>query len=95
PRERTFRTVRTVGIFWGIGVVALFIPVAHFVLVPLFLLLGLLSPFFTPAKEGVVLGGTAKCPACDSELAIPRMPERWPLSDVCSSCKRALTIQKA
>src|SRR5258707_5008350 len=41
PGQRFARTLTGLGMFWGLGLASVFIPVAHFVLVPTFVVAGI------------------------------------------------------
>src|SRR5258707_9076430 len=41
PGQRFARTLTGLGMFWGLGLASVFIPVAHFILVPTFVVAGL------------------------------------------------------
>jgi len=71
------------------------VPVLHFVLVPAFLLAALLSFIFTYKKEKQILQATAKCPACFTDLNVPKAEPNWPLPVTCPSCGAQIYVQDA
>ncbi len=93
-QKRLCRAGKTLAIFWGVAVACVFIPMLHFVLVPLFFILGLVLGLKTFRQTSIVLGGRSPCPRCHKELAIVRSPDQWPLRDLCSSCHNAVRIFK-
>ena len=93
-RERTLRGLKSLGICWGLAVAAVFLPLLHFVLVPLLLLAGPAAFFWIAGQEQVVLGGSGGCPDCGKTFEIVRSPARWPLSDSCNHCRSQVTIER-
>jgi hypothetical protein len=92
-RARFAGAFKTLGVCWLLAVVAVFMPVLHFVLVPGLLLLGPLL-FLGKLAEGVtLLGATGPCPACGATIthrvklrALPKMEIR------CDGCGRAIEL---
>jgi hypothetical protein len=89
---RTRRAVQGLAGFWGAMVVCVFIPIAHFVLVPSMFFVGIWQ-FFKRLKTAELLKGAhGRCPDCgveqDFELTSSRMPQSVP----CASCHRGLTL---
>lgn len=94
PRERIFRALKFLGLGWGAAVVAVFIPILHFILVPLFLIAGPAIAFWAYGQTSVVLGGQGTCPHCGASLPLERSADRWPLDDLCSRCRNRVKIEK-
>lgn len=92
-KERLVRAFKKLVLFWVIAIFSIFLPAAHFVLVPLFFLLGLLSFRKTMKAEGEVLEGRILCPHCSSEVLITKEMLVWPLKEICQSCVRVLQIR--
>lgn len=93
-KERIVRGLKFLGIFWGSAILAVFIPMLHFILVPLLFLVGIIVAAFVSQTKSVVLGGESVCPKCESFLPIVRSSDQWPLSDLCSHCRTTVTISK-
>ncbi len=93
-KERIVRGLKFLGIFWGSAIFAVFIPMLHFILVPLLFLVGIIVAVFVSQTKSVVLGGESACPKCESFLPIVRSSDQWPLSDLCSHCRTTVTISK-
>lgn len=91
--ERVMRALTILGICWGLAAVTILIPVAHFVLVPGFLLAGPFAAWFRYRPRSLVLGGVGTCPGCDAELVVPSQAEHWPLSAICDSCMESLELR--
>ncbi|HWU43240.1 MAG TPA: hypothetical protein VN132_07380 [Bdellovibrio sp.] len=93
--QRTQVALKKLGIFWGIAVLCIVIPVFHFVLVPLFFFLGIFFSYRGFKAQGQVLSGQTTCPHCHAEVIIKKAELNWPLSEICQSCARVVRIEKA
>lgn len=85
-KERQLRALRFLGIFWGLSLASVLIPLAHFVLVPSLFLAGPIVAWVIYQQESAILGGESTCPECGKFLPIARKPNRWPFSDLCTKC---------
>ncbi len=94
PPERMAQSLKKLGLFWGIALVSVLIPVFHFVLVPLFLILGLFFARRSYKSEGQVLGGETRCPHCQTEIKVKPAELQWPLSEICQNCARVVRMEK-
>lgn len=69
PSQRMQLSLKKLGICLGLGVVSVFIPVLHFFLVPLFLVLSIILPIKTYGKEfRLVLKKPEGCLECAKPL---------------------------
>lgn len=62
--ERTSRAVRALATCWGLAVLAVFLPVLHFVLVPSLLVAGPVVALSRLRERCTVRGASGTCPAC-------------------------------
>lgn len=92
--ERKWRALKTLVIVWGLAILAIFIPIAHFFLVPLLLILGPILAASAYGQRSVILGGEGTCPQCGKPVEIVRAKDAWPLQDICSDCGQNVIIQK-
>jgi hypothetical protein len=97
PRPRDQRVARTLiglGQCWGLAVVAVFLPVLHFILVPALLIAG---PFVARARwlehaSARRMSGT--CPGCGHTIGVAlRQSARPELPFRCPDCGRPLTLR--
>ena len=94
--RRLRRALRGLLGFWGAMVVSVFIPIAHFVLVPSFFVTGLYQFFRRLKVHEQVRGVHGACPDCGAEqdfevgsrLALPQAIQ-------CRACRRGLTLSAA
>ncbi len=91
--QRTRRAVKALGGFWGAMVVSVFIPIAHFLLVPSFFGIGIYQCLRRLRVQEQVRGVHGACPDCgveqDFELG---SRAAFPQSVQCRSCHRGLTL---
>ncbi len=84
--DRVLRALVMLGVMWLLALITVVIPIAHFVLVPGFLLAGpfvaLMRYRVTEVNERV----TGACPVCGSDMAIPLdSSDRLPMWTYCPS----------
>ncbi len=92
PWERIRNALPKLGTFWGIGLFCVLLPLVHFILVPLFLCLGIYFAAKTAAVRGLVVSGAAPCPGCGSPYVLKPGLAQWPIADVCGGCRRDLEL---
>ena len=76
PREPTRRAVKGLATFWGVALATVFIPVAHFVLVPSFALYGAFTFFERLGAQEIVVKAEGVCPDCGRPQALD-VHGRW------------------
>jgi len=93
---RIRRAVAALAVAWAAALVSVFIPLAHFVLVPGFLAAGLVAFRARLGAAEVAVGGGGTCPDCGHEQALD-VKGRWQVPRVvtCQACQRGLTIGPA
>jgi hypothetical protein len=94
-QEKTKRAGRTLAILWGLAILTIAVPIAHFVLVPGFLIAGPIAFLVIFNREDAILGGVGTCPDCQQTFDIAKSKVEWPLKDVCSHCYHHVTITKS
>ncbi|MEP7028162.1 MAG: hypothetical protein ABI960_06165 [Candidatus Eisenbacteria bacterium] len=85
-------------LFWGLGVLAILVPIAHFVLVPGFVLLGIALAVGRLREEATIVGVSGGCPRCGVERALEAGGRlRAETRAACPECHNtlALTIEHA
>ncbi|NOY63425.1 MAG: hypothetical protein GXP10_09815 [Gammaproteobacteria bacterium] len=91
--DRMRRAVKTLAIMWGIALVTLFIPLAHFVLVPAFLIMGPILAVKRYKLAEVVEKATGACPKCGDDMTIELEPEdKLPHWTYCPLCNTPLQL---
>lgn len=91
--ERLIRGLKLSGIFLLCAAIAVFIPILHFVLVPLLLLLSLVMGVAVWLTRGEILSGEAACPNCGVINNLNKQSEDWPRTQRCTGCSMLLTFE--
>jgi len=91
--QRIRRAVTGLGKWWGVAVVTVFIPVAHFVLVPSFLAYGGWQFFQRLGTTEVATDARGTCPDCGADQVL-ELAARWrvPQPVTCRQCHRGLRL---
>lgn len=64
PGQRAARVLGGLGTFWGLALCSVFIPVAHFVLVPTFVVAGIVMAIKRAREDRRLVSITGPCPRC-------------------------------
>lgn len=91
--ERVRRALGGLGKWWGIALLSVFIPVAHFILVPSFLLYGIWQFAQRLGTTSRAIDAHGVCPDCHAEQTL-ELAARWrvPQPVTCRSCHRGLRL---
>ena len=92
-RDRLVRAVRTVALCLSATLACVFIPAAHFVLVPLGLLVTPLITILVFRAQTKILSAKLICPKCNAEIRLLASQEKYPLYERCVECGREVTIK--
>ncbi len=93
PAERARRAGLRLAGFWGAAVVSVFIPLAHFVLVPGFAIAGVVVAWMVWRQERAVDHAKGRCPACGEEVIIPlEANDTLPKWTYCPACKASVKL---
>ena len=93
PGQRLARGFRGAGVFWAIAGACIFIPGLHFVLVPGFLLIGIVTGMVRVRDAETVVRVHGVCPRCKFEqdfTAGNRFAPTWRLD--CRACHNHLEL---
>jgi hypothetical protein len=92
-RQRWRRALTGLGKWWAVALGAVFIPVAHFLLVPSFFLYGVLQFFQRLGTAELTRDARGTCPDCGTEQQLELSP-RWraPQQVSCRHCHRGLKL---
>lgn len=78
---------------WVLGGLSVFLPIAHFFLVPLFIIGGPIMALVISSQKKILLGGKGICPACQKDLVIEKGNLKWPLEELCNGCWRKSKLE--
>ena len=90
--ERVLRSAKMFGIFFLIAFFTIFIPILHFILPPIMLVLGLVFATTTYLETAMVLEGQIACPNCRHVTVFAPEAEEWPKVQRCGGCSYMLTV---
>src|SRR5690606_20106040 len=76
--QRIRKGLKLLIILWAIALFTVLIPILHFVLVPLFLLLGPLGFYLGYSQTTSYENGKGECPACKQSFKIVAAKDTWP-----------------
>lgn len=87
------RGMRALGKWWGIALLSVFIPIAHFLLVPSFFLFGLFQFSQRLGAAEVPRDAHGTCPDCGADQPL-ELASRWraPQLVTCRECHRGLRL---
>ncbi|MFI5207737.1 MAG: hypothetical protein ACHQX4_06935 [Gemmatimonadales bacterium] len=93
PGRRFGRAVAGFGLWFLAAIVAVFIPVAHLILVPLFLVAAFVTLIVRAGTAVLVRSASGICPDCGTEQQL-EISGAWrlPKDVTCRNCHRRLTL---
>ncbi len=92
-RKVVLLSLKKLGLYWGLALFSVLIPVLHFILVPTFLVIGLIT-FFSLYKNSHYLSfGSYVCPLCDNRITLEKtyFYERKKIN--CDVCMEHLVLE--
>jgi len=91
--ERLSRAGKLLGIAWLLALITAFIPIAHFFLVPLFLIAGPVMAVMKYKLETVLEKAHGVCPECSKAVDIILEPtDKLPKRTYCPDCNKPLQL---
>ncbi|HKT59070.1 MAG TPA: hypothetical protein VJQ46_03405 [Gemmatimonadales bacterium] len=95
PTDRIKRAAVVFGAFVAVAIVALPIPIVHFMLVPGGLLLAFVLGGLRLREAAIFRDVSGRCPFCGTEQHFPLFGRfRLPRAVYCSNCGRKLTLEE-
>ncbi|MBX2988295.1 MAG: hypothetical protein KF802_10400 [Bdellovibrionaceae bacterium] len=91
---RVKKGFRSGALYWIAAVGCLPIPLLHFILVPLFVILGTVQAWSYWTGESVLRRGQSLCPKCATAMAFDDVPEKWPVKLLCPACGFQLRLHE-
>lgn len=90
---RTKMAFKYLGLCWLAAVLSIFLPIAHFFLVPGFLIAGPFVAYVKWNQQNRLLGGSGQCASCEKALSIEPGAIKWPLEELCDGCWKKNKIE--
>ncbi len=84
--ERVKNAGRTFGLFIALTFAAIFVPIAHYILVPSLLITSFVLAIDKYQQAKSFEGGVGICPKCKAEMKIQKSKFKERLTDICASC---------
>lgn len=91
-KDVTMRGLKKLALFWMLALLSVFVPVAHFVLVPAFFLVGIFVFAHQLKFTHFVKEGVWDCPSCDEEMKVSNFYFRNGQRVYCDHCNSQLVI---
>ena len=95
PKEVLINVLKQLGLFWPIAAVCVLIPGLHFILVPLFLILGVVKAVKASKIKFILLSGKVPCPSCKKDLTLENVSFLDFHSAICQNCVAVAKISLA
>lgn len=92
PKEKTSLALKRGGLFFGLALASVFIPVFHFVLVPMFLLISVIAAIRARKGRAMVPPFEISCPKCSKEVQFNRMVIEDNVRTFCPECRDQLKV---
>lgn len=92
--DRVLNAAKVLGVFWLIALITVFIPIAHFILVPSFFIAGPIMAFLRYRATSACKKITTRCPSCNKDVEIALEANvRLPMYTYCPACDAGLKIE--
>jgi len=94
--DRTGRALKVLGVCWLIAGVTVFIPLAHFVLVPGFFVAGPVMALMRYKVDRVADKVAVQCPECGKDVEIKLDAQDWPpMYTYCPECNTGVQLAES
>lgn len=93
--KRFTRFILSVLICLTLIVVSAVIPILHFVLIPLSIIISPFIIIMLSSSKDSIKGGKGTCPFCKADFSIYSRSNKFPFYDICSACGRQVRISRA
>ncbi len=91
--QRLRRALLALGAAWGIGVLCILIPIAHFVLVPMFFVAGIFLFARRLGEKATIASVAGACPCCKAQVEFSGGGRLKPAARVqCTSCRNEIDL---
>jgi len=95
-KEQKIRAIKTLLLFWLIAAVCVLIPIAHFLLVPGFFIVGIIKAIKLWSKAEDGLSAKGDCPACQNSITFNlEGSTELPQWKDCPECGESLELNTA
>ncbi len=93
-KKRLLRGIKAALIAILVFAVSLFIPILHFIVSPLLLIVGIIWVFLESRKKGIILQGNVICPQCKFANNLKGLPIFSNIYIECKNCHQQLFVEE-
>lgn len=90
--QKLFRAFKRSGLFFGLAVVSVLIPMLHFVLVPAFLIVSIVMFVKTMSETKIATALEGECPSCHKKIDLVGAFKLSGSKESCPQCRQLLRI---
>lgn len=91
--ERLKRAMKMLGMLWGLAAISLFIPIAHWFLVPSFVLAGPIAATMRYRMTEALGEANGRCPSCQQDITLElEASDKLPLWTYCPQCNNSVQL---
>ena len=91
-KDKPKNAIKTFGLFIALTFGCVFVPIAHYFLVPSFFILSFILALEKLREKERSLGGVGQCPKCGKEFLIVKSAWAERLTDTCNHCHEDVEI---
>lgn len=92
PGEILQKSIKQLVMFWGLAIVSVLLPVVHFILVPLFFVMGAYLAVRARKFKQEIISGSVNCPQCKQPVTIKKSPFLEEHTEICQNCTSVVKI---
>lgn len=93
-KEKIVLAIKRLGIFWGIAILFIPIPAVHFVMVPGFIIIGVVALIRTLSLKSLRASpARLTCPNCHASLTMQPRFYRSPFKELCPTCRHSFQVE--
>lgn len=92
PCEILQKSIKQLVMFWGLAIVSVLLPVVHFILVPLFFVMGAYLAVRARKFKQEIISGSVNCPQCKQPVTIKKSPFLEEHTEICQNCTSVVKI---
>lgn len=92
PQMVMKRVIQKLLFFWGLAIFSVFLPVVHFVLVPLFFMLGIYFAVQARKVRFEISDGEIHCPRCRADVKIKKAAFEEDHKEICQQCAGLMKV---
>lgn len=92
-RDKSTMALKRLAIFWGIAILWIPVPMLHFVMIPVFLLIGIVAFAHAFTVRQTIESARGICPSCQKPFELGRLRWRERIKERCPHCRQELYVR--